>query len=269
MQTHLRHTGFRAMGTYCEIQIFQASRIMAKRQVSRLIEEVKRLESKYTRYREDSFLSQINRGAGSQTGISIDFETQKLFEYAQRCYEQSDGLFDITAGVLRRAWDFNLKQAPMESDLQSLLSLIGFDRLIWQEDKLILPENMEIDFGGIVKEYAADSLVKLARELGVERGLINLGGDFAAIGSQPENKPWPIGVRSVPFVRQLSRTRMPWVGCSRLSFTTTLPPATSTGVRQSFTRVPTWIHSDLNLGLAWISTWALHGPQPGTCMDLV
>ena len=194
MQPHLRHTGFRAMGTYCEIQIFEASRIMAKRQVSRLIEEVKRLESKYTRYREDSFLSQINRGAGSQTGISIDFETQKLFEYAQRCYEQSDGLFDITAGVLRRAWDFNLKRVPTESDLQSLLSLIGYDRLIWQEDKLFLPENMEIDFGGIVKEYAADSLVKLARELGVERGLINLGGDFAAIGSQPENKPWPIGI---------------------------------------------------------------------------
>ena len=96
MQTHLRHTGFRAMGTYCEIQIFQASRIMAKRQVSRLIEEVKRLESKYTRYREDSFLSQINRGAGSQTGISIDFETQKLFEYAQRG--------QVGSSVLTVAW---------------------------------------------------------------------------------------------------------------------------------------------------------------------
>ncbi|MBG10042.1 MAG: thiamine biosynthesis protein ApbE [Gammaproteobacteria bacterium] len=194
MNTHLRHAGFKAMGTYCEIQVFETSRVNAKRQIRRLIEEARRLESKYTRYRDDSFLSQINGSAGNQNGIRVDIETAKLFEHAQVCYEQSDGLFDITAGVLRRVWDFDLKQVPTESELQGLLPLIGYDRLTWQEDILFLPENMEIDFGGIVKEYAADSLAKLARELGVKRGLINLGGDFAAIGLQPEDKPWQISV---------------------------------------------------------------------------
>ena len=66
MSTNLRHAGFRAMGTYCEIQLYEASRISAKRLVRRLIDEVSRLESKYTRYRDDSFLSEINRSAGNQ-----------------------------------------------------------------------------------------------------------------------------------------------------------------------------------------------------------
>ena len=117
-----------------------------------------------------------------------------MFEHARNCYEQSDGLFDITAGVLRRVWDFSRRQIPDESELEGLLPLIGYEKLNWRDDTLLMPANMEIDFGGIVKEYAADTLATLARELGVRRGLINLGGDFAAIGTQTENRPWPIGI---------------------------------------------------------------------------
>jgi thiamine biosynthesis lipoprotein len=53
---------------------------------------------------------------------------------------------------------------------------------------------MEIDFGGIVKEYAADSLARLARTSGCNSGLLNLGGDFSVIGPMPEQKSWPIGI---------------------------------------------------------------------------
>ena len=91
MSTNLRHAGFKAMGTYCEIQLYEASRISARRMVRRLIDEVNRLESKYTRYREDSFLSKINRSAGDQTGIKIDVETLKLFEHAQTAMNRATG----------------------------------------------------------------------------------------------------------------------------------------------------------------------------------
>ena len=53
---------------------------------------------------------------------------------------------------------------------------------------------MEIDFGPILKEYATDSAAQLAKNLNITHGLINLGGDFAVIGPQPDNKPWTIGV---------------------------------------------------------------------------
>jgi thiamine biosynthesis lipoprotein len=76
----------------------------------------------------------------------------------------------------------------------ALLALIGFDKLCWQHQTLYLAPGMEVDFGGIVKEYAADAVTRLAREIGIAHGLVNLGGDFSVIGSKPDGSPWPVGI---------------------------------------------------------------------------
>lgn len=182
------------MGSTCDIQLYDESRINAKHVVRRVGAEIKRLEAKYSRYRRDSFLTQINSSAGNHMGIRLDVETKSLFKHALNCYERSEGLFDITAGVLNRIWDFKTAVVPTQEQIDDLLPLVGFHRVILRGSRLHLPADMEIDFGGIVKEYAADAAAKLARTMGVEQGLINLGGDFAVIGPQPDNQPWPVGV---------------------------------------------------------------------------
>lgn len=53
---------------------------------------------------------------------------------------------------------------------------------------------MELDFGGIVKEYAVDRAVTLCREAGVESGIINLGGDIKVIGPRPDKRTWQVGI---------------------------------------------------------------------------
>ena len=89
---------------------------------------------------------------------------------------------------------FQSARVPAQVEIDQLLPMIGFHKLSWRKSRLMMPASMEIDFGGIVKEYAADAAAKLARRLGVEHGLVNLGGDFAVIGSQPENRPWTVWV---------------------------------------------------------------------------
>ena len=64
-----------------------------------------RIEHKFSRYREDSVVATIN-GAGD-AGVELDSETAALIDYAAKCYELSEGRFDITSGVLRRAWRFD------------------------------------------------------------------------------------------------------------------------------------------------------------------
>jgi thiamine biosynthesis lipoprotein len=54
---------------------------------------------------------------------------------------------------------------------------------------------MEIDFGGVVKEYAVDRVTTLCREAGVRHGLVNLGGDVGIVGPRPDGAPWRIGIR--------------------------------------------------------------------------
>ena len=187
---------FKAMGSFCEIQLFGESRIRAKNVVHQLTDEVARLEKKYSRFRDDSFLTEINASAGNKLGIAIDNETQSLFDHALSCFEQSDGLFDITSGALNQIWDFKKALVPSQLQIDAARAHVGLHKISCKDSHIHLPRDMQIDFGGIVKEYAADSVARLARSLGVEHGLVNLGGDFSVIGPQPGNKPWAVGISS-------------------------------------------------------------------------
>lgn len=192
----LYRNAFNAMGTPCDIQIYAKSHTRAKRAAERIIADVRRLEALYSRYRSDSFLSAINRVAMAGGRISVDEETTELLNYAATCYEQSEGLFDITSGILRRAWNFRSGKLPSEAQVQELLGRIGWDKLRWRPPLLEFPvPGMEIDFGGIVKEYAADRTASLSLQAGVRHGLVNLGGDIKVIGPRPDGKPWRIGIR--------------------------------------------------------------------------
>lgn len=185
---------FPAMGSRCEITLYNESPQETRRLAGRLVDEVRRLEQKYSRYREDSVTTAINASAGDHVGVDLDEETEALFGHARSCFEQSGGLFDITAGLLSRAWDFRQRRMPDADTIRRLRENIGLDRLSWRNARLSLPAAMEVDFGGIVKEYAADSAARLGRKLGIAHGLVNLGGDLAVIGPQPGDRPWPVGI---------------------------------------------------------------------------
>ncbi len=82
------------------------------------IADVQRIEAKYSRYRDDSLTTRINRAAGGAP-VAIDAETAALLAYADRCHAQSDGLFDLTSGVLRRAWDFRRQPPELPDERRS------------------------------------------------------------------------------------------------------------------------------------------------------
>ncbi|MEI6747129.1 MAG: FAD:protein FMN transferase, partial [Methylococcaceae bacterium] len=152
-----KHFTFSAMGSPCELQIYAENEFIAEKIAQQIIADVHRLERKYSRYRADSFLSEINEVAALGGSITVDAETAGLLNYAQTCYELSDGLFDITSGILRKAWHFDSPALPDEKIIQSLLAKIGWGKLRWENSILTFSQaEMEIDFGGIVKEYAAD-----------------------------------------------------------------------------------------------------------------
>ncbi len=184
------------MGSPCEIQLFAQSQAQAKRIANIAIADVNRLEARYSRYREDSFLSAINRVAATGGSITVDEETAGLLNYAVACYEQSDGLFDITSGILRRAWNFKSGILPTETTIQELLDKVGWHKLRWNPPVLEFPvPGMEVDFGGVVKEYAVDRVAALCRQAGIRHGVINLGGDIKIIGPRGDGSAWRIGIR--------------------------------------------------------------------------
>ena len=154
------------------------------------------LEQRYSRYVDNSLVSTINRRAGTQTVTEVDTETAALLDLAGQLWQESGGLFDITSGPLRRAFNFQNGGGASPEQLDAAKALIGWERIDWQDNGLRLPvTGMEIDLGGLVKEYAADCAAQLMREAGVKHGLIELAGDVVAIGVQANGAPWSVGIR--------------------------------------------------------------------------
>ncbi len=184
------------MGSPCELQLYAENDFFAQKIAQQIIADVYRLERKYSRYRADSFLSKINEVAAFGGSIDLDEETAGLLNYAQTCYELSDGLFDITSGILRQAWRFDCPALPEDKTIQALLAKIGWQKLHWENSILTFSQaEMEIDFGGIVKEYAADRAATLCLNAGISHGIVNLGGDIKIIGAHPDGKPWCVGIQ--------------------------------------------------------------------------
>ena len=189
---------FHAMGTMCQIHLYADSNSIARQATTAVIADIERLEQKYSRYRSNSYLSKINHCAKHGNSITVDEETAALLNYADTCFQQSGGLFDISSGLLRHAWNMKSgkSQIPSSGKLANLLARVGWQKLIWEQPVLSFPTpGMEMDLGGVVKEYAADRAANICREHQLSHGLINLGGDITVIGPHADGTPWTISIK--------------------------------------------------------------------------
>ena len=187
---------FVAMASDCEVRLAGVSAARAQTLAAQAMAEVQRIETKYSRYRTDSVVSQINAAAGSGEPIAIDAETAQLLAFATQLFELSDGLFDATSGVLRQVWDFKAGRKPSAQQLAEVLPRIGWNHVQWNDQTArLMQHGMELDFGGFGKEYAADRAATLLMNEGVRHGLVNLGGDIRVIGPQADGSPWLMGIR--------------------------------------------------------------------------
>jgi thiamine biosynthesis lipoprotein len=178
-----------------ELQIHCPDAALARAAAARAMEEVARIEVKYSRYRPESLLSQINANAGGDF-IGIDAETEGLLDYADACFRQSGGVFDPTSGVLRRAWNFETQRTPSEEELAQVLPLVGWKGVERRRGGVRLARpGMQLDFGGFGKEYAVDRAALALREAGIASAIVNLAGDVCVLGPHPDGKPWQVGIR--------------------------------------------------------------------------
>ncbi len=188
---------FVAMACACEVLIETDSESSARRIAAAVADCAWRIERKFSRYRNDSVVSRINLAQGKP--IEVDEETARLIDFASTLHSLSEGRFDITSGVLRRIWKFDGgSQIPTQQAIDELLPLIGWNKVEWERPVLRMPAGMEIDFGGIGKEYAVDAAVELATSIAPELScLVNFGGDVAVNRQRQDGEPWRVGVEAV------------------------------------------------------------------------
>lgn len=197
IRSHPREGGytffFNSMASPCEVLIDCENEQLAKRIATAVADEAWRIEDKYSRYNIASVCGQLNAKAGQL--CTIDNETYLLLQFAEQCYQISDGLFDITSGILRRVWHFDgSDNIPTQAEIAALLQFIGWSKVSLTGSTFQMLPNMEIDLGGLGKEYAVDKAILIAKEMSKYPVLINFGGDIAVTGPSKNNQPWLIGI---------------------------------------------------------------------------
>ena len=183
------------MASPCEVRVDCDNPLLVN-QLGRIAEEeAKRIEYKFSRYRDDSIITQMNTAAGNP--LSVDDETAALLDYADSCYRLSKGLFDVTSGILRRIWRFDgSDNVPDQRRVKEILPFIGWSRVTWKRPTLVLPAGMEIDFGGLGKEYAVDSAILKIREAADVPALVNFGGDLRVTGPRRNHQRWLVAIEA-------------------------------------------------------------------------
>ncbi len=155
-------------------------------------------------YNPASTVAKFNE-AGANIPISLDTHTERILELSLMICKESDGAFDITIAPVQSLWNFNADEAmpPNQDEILENLKLVSYENLILDTTNHTLTktkEGVKIDLGGVAKGYAAEVGAKAMDEAGAEFGVLDLGGNIAVFGENPNRKDgkWQIGIQK-PF----------------------------------------------------------------------
>jgi thiamine biosynthesis lipoprotein len=164
--------------------------------------EFDRIVKRYTRFNEDSELSNLNRSSG--TWVTVTPEFFKLVQFMLDLNKNTNGVFDPTIIDFleiygyNKDYDFSKLENPL---LDSMVKEISEKRakasqieLNEKELSVKLVKGQKIELGGCGKGYALDQSRDILLNLGFSNFLIDGGGDLIANGVNDKGEEWEVGL---------------------------------------------------------------------------
>jgi len=156
-------------------------------------------EARFSRFRQDSELSRLNRSAG--TWFQASAEMFDLVQEALELYHLTGGLFDpsILKALQRAGYDRSMdiiqtsgprSALPLYQPTTSSLGQVGLDP---DNTAIFLPPGVQIDLGGIAKGWIAEKAVYLLAGY-TPAGAVSAGGDMAFHGIPTGEPAWQISL---------------------------------------------------------------------------
>ncbi len=144
-------------------------------------------------YKADSRISAVNVG---DTAIKVDPMFISVLNRSFAMAEETQGLFDVTVGPLVDLWGFG-KKTHLEIDsvkIDSTKQFVGYKMVTLNNDEVKIPKGFRIDFNGIAQGYTVDVIAAFLEKKGIERYMVEVGGEVRAKGLNRMNEPWKIGI---------------------------------------------------------------------------
>lgn len=184
---------FFAMSTYVSLTAYGK---MGEQAVLDAQEKVEELEMLWSTTDEGSEVFALNHSNG--TPVNVSGETGNLLRFALKMAQETEGALEPTIYPVLLSWGFTTgeNRIPAQEELELLLRNVGYNRVFMEENRVTLPDGMQLDFGAVAKGYTGDILVELFKEKGVKSALLDLGGNIQVIGTRPDGKNWRVGIRN-------------------------------------------------------------------------
>jgi thiamine biosynthesis lipoprotein len=205
-QQVLHRRVLRLMGNRFEISVLGDDELWANNLIESAISEIRRIERLLTTFNESSQTNLINANAGIKPA-KVDKEVFNLLLRSIRISNLTQGAFDISYGSIdKRLWNFDktMTALPDSATAKKMVRLINYKNIILDREAttvFLKEKGMRIGFGGIGKGYAADRARLVLEQNGVVGGVVNAAGDLTTWGTQPNGKPWTVGIAD-PNTRQ-------------------------------------------------------------------
>ncbi len=208
-----------AQGSTYSIKYISNEEKVTKNQIDSLLTA---FDLSLSTYRPDSKISKIN--AGDST-VVIDVFFKETFQLSNQIYNETNGFFDPTIGVLVNAYGFgpNKKHQDLTpKQVDSLLQFVGFDKIKLNENKTLSKKYKEmfIDFNAIAQGYSVDVVINYLMSKGIENAIVEIGGELFALGKNTiDNKNWVVGIDD-PLQKPEERTLIAKVNLENLGMAT-------------------------------------------------
>lgn len=188
-----------SMGTLVNISVFDVPEKVAQEAVRRAFAEIRDVDRLMTTFDPGSQLSAVNRVAGNEL-LPVDPRLSEVLAASLDFSRHSNGLFDVTTLPLLEAWGFredpDSAHRPDDKKLAFALEKVGYRHVELQKGQVGLARRgAEIDLGGIAKGYAVDRAIAALVRFGVQRAIVEAGGDLFALGSPEDSDGWNIGLK--------------------------------------------------------------------------
>lgn len=184
------------MGTRCVVELWSDDRAQGEAAIEAVFAEMRRIDALMSTYKADSELSRLNATAGSRA-VQVSRELFDLLATSLEYSRTTGGAFDITYASVGYLYDYRRHVHPDRRALSAALPAIDYRRVRLDPARLTvrfeLP-GVRVDLGGIAKGHAVDRGIELLRAHGIERAMVNAGGDTRIIGDR-FGRPWITGIR--------------------------------------------------------------------------
>lgn len=190
------------MGVPFAAAFYAPDEASANKAIEAVWSRIEHLNSLMSDYDSGSELMRMCRDSGPGQPIAVSPELFRVLRKSVDVSELSDGAFDVSVGPLVKLWRRarRQKELPDPTLLQEARELIGFRsiRLHCETCSVeLLKPGMKLDLGGIAVGYAADEAIRILKQHGITRAMIDGSGDIVVSDPPPGTTGWRIGIASL------------------------------------------------------------------------